>query len=87
MWLSVSRAGPVFEKQGRFIPRDDRAVECVLYLAPGGVESKVRVHLERFMRGYANASGWSVQSLRFTKRYAALVMAPSRALSKASRKP
>jgi hypothetical protein len=87
MWLSVSRGGPVFAEQGRVIPRDGDDLECVFYLAPGGVSKEARKPLEKYMRSYARASGWSMRSMRFTKAYAAFVMAPSKAASKASRKP
>jgi hypothetical protein len=87
MWLSVTRGGEAFREQGRVIPRDGDDLECVFYLTPGGVSKEARKPLEKYMRGYARASGWSVKSLKLTKNYLAFVMAPSRALSKASRKP
>jgi hypothetical protein len=87
MWLSVARAGPVFAENGRVIPREGDDIECVFYLAPGGVSKETRKPLEKYMRGYTRASGWSMKSLRFTNSYAAFVIAPSKALSKTSRKP
>lgn len=87
MWLSVTRAGAAFTEQGRVIPRENNALECVFYLAPGGVSKEVRSPLEKYMRSYARASGWNIQSLKFTKTYAALVMTPSKAASKAAKKP
>jgi hypothetical protein len=87
LWASVSRAGPVFRENGKVIPREGRAVECHFYFAPGGVSPAASIPLAKYMRGYARESGWKVRSLRFTKHYAALVMAPSSAASKAARKP
>lgn len=87
MWSSVTRGGEAFLEQGRIIPRDGDNIECVFYLAPGGVSKEAREPLKKYMRGYARASGWSMQSLKFTPRYAAFLMAPSKATSKAAKKP
>lgn len=87
MWLSVTRAGEAFTAQGRVIPRDGDALECVFYLAPGGLSKETRKPLEKYMRGYARASGWNVQSLKLTKNYLAFTMAPSKAASSSAKKP
>ena len=86
MWLSVSRAGPAFTENAKVIPRDG-VFECVLYMAPGGITPNVKKHLTTYMRQYVRASGWRVKSLRFTPRYAALLIASSSDASRASKNP
>ena len=86
LWLSVSRGGEVFTADAQVVPREGKNdFMCRFYLQPGGVTPEVRKPLEKYMRGFALANGWKLTSVRFKKGYAELVMARSRAASRASR--
>jgi len=85
MWASITRGGEVFTQDARCIPKND-SFECVFYLAPDGVSKDARVPLTKYMRRYAQASGWKMQTPRFTKRYVVFEIASSRAASSFSRK-
>lgn len=85
MWASIERGGPVFLSDGRLIPLG-KSFECVFYLVPGRLSPDTKRALERYLRGYAQASGWTVKSLRFKRSYAAFEIAASKAASRRSRK-
>lgn len=90
MWASVQRGGEFFSDSGRVEQREKGGFDCVLYYAPGGVPRDVRPSLEKYIRSYARASGWSVQGVRFAKTYACVGVLPSsasKAASRASKKP
>lgn len=83
MWASIQRGGEFFSQNGRVEYNDKGQYDCMMYYAPGGVPKEVRPSLEKYIRGYAGASGWTVKSLRFAKNYALVGVAP-RAPSKAA---
>lgn len=83
MWGSVQRGGAFFSQDARVEYNDKGFYDCMMYYAPGGVPKEVRPSLEKYIRSYAGASGWTVKSLRFAKNYACVGVAP-RAESKAA---
>ncbi len=85
LWASIERGGPTFLPDGRLIPRE-KNFECVFYLAPGKMSPDTRDTLSRYIRGYAQASGWTVKWLRFRRTHAAFEIAASKAASRRSRK-
>lgn len=86
LWSSVQRGGAFFSQDARVEQNDEGLYSCLLHYAPGGVPKEVRPALEKYMRGYARASGWTIKSLRFKRSHAVVELAASRAASSLSKK-